>query len=168
MLSPTRGGPILWPLRTIQASELQARQAGLRPLRGLAQAVFLRQRPRSARLLLAPDMPVNLPWNAVGQPGLTDLPVAFPRVVHELRPYPPTYFRLSGTTRDSTGAALANCVVEWFDTATDVKIGSTTSDANGFYEFRTAGQPPNAYYLVAYKAGSPDVAGTTLNTLTGV
>jgi hypothetical protein len=53
------------------------------------------------------------------------------------------------------------------DTVTDVRIDTTTSDANGLYEFRYAGQPPTTYYLVAYKAGSPDVAGTTVNTLVG-
>ena len=41
-----------------------------------------------------------------------------------------------------------------------------TSDANGYYEFRTA-IPAELYYVVAYKAGAPDVAGTTVNTLTG-
>lgn len=118
--------------------------------------------------LLAPKPPVNLPWNALGLPSLTDVALtSTPRVVHQLLPYPPTDFKISGTTRDSTGAALGGCAVDWFNTADDVKLGSTTSDADGLFEFRGAGQPPNAYYLVAYKAGSPDLAGTTANTLVG-
>lgn len=83
-------------------------------------------------------------------------------------PYPPTYFRITGITKDSTGAVLGNCIVDWFNTANDALLGTTTSDVNGAFEFRTAGQPPNAYYLVAYKAGAPDVTGATVNTLTGV
>lgn len=162
----TSGGPIIWPLRNIQTADVPALQAALRPVR-LFHPVFVQQRPRWTCGLLAPDVPRNLPWHAVGNPNLVDLPIAGPRVVHNLLPYPPTYFRLAGVTKDSTGAVLGNCVVDWFDTATDAKIGTTTSDANGLYEFRSAGQPPNAYYLVAYKAGSPDVAGTTVNTLVG-
>lgn len=163
----TRGGPILWPLRGINKTDVQALQAALRPNR-LLHPVFMRQRPRAFALLLAPDVPVNLPWNAAGSPRLVDLPVNFPRAAHQLLPKPPTYFRLTGITKDSTGAALGNCVVDWFNTATDVLIGTTTSDANGLFEFRSAGQPPNAYYLVAYKAGVTDVTGATVNTLTGV
>jgi hypothetical protein len=159
--------PIIWPLRCFGERDLPAIQMALRPLRGFTQPLFVRQRPRSIGYLLAPDLPVNLPWNAIGMPSLIDLPFAFPKPVHELRPIPPTYFRLTGTTRDSAGAALGNCVVDWFNTADDRLLGTTTSDANGLFEFRSAGQPPNAYYLVAYLAGSPDVAGTTVNTLVG-
>lgn len=137
------------------------------PLRAkLMQPAFLQQRPRAFAGLIPPKRPVNMPWNTIGRPELGDVS-SEPRVVHQLLPYPPTYFRIAGTTKDSTGVPLGNCVVDWFDTATDVKLGSVTSDANGVYEFRSAGQPPNAYYLVAYKVGSPDVAGTTTNTLVG-
>lgn len=139
--------PILWLLKNTK----------------LLQPLFLRQRPNCG--LIPPRLPVNLPWN-VTSPNQTDIPVQ-PRVVHELLPKPPTYFRISGTTKDSTGSALGNCVVDWFRTSDDAKLDSVTSDANGLFEFRTAGQPPNAYYLVAYKSGSPDVAGTTVATLTG-
>lgn len=97
-----------------------------------------------------------------------DVVTPYPSVVHELKPIPPQYFKITGTTKDSSGVALGSCSVDWFDTATDVRLDTTTSDTSGAFEFRTAGQPPNAYYLVAYKAGSPDVAGTTVNTLTGI
>jgi hypothetical protein len=53
------------------------------------------------------------------------------------------------------------------ETATDIGRDRTTSDANGNFSFNTA-ERGKASYLVAYKAGSPDVAGTTLDNLTGV
>jgi hypothetical protein len=135
----------------------------------LSQPPLMQQRTRANQGLLPPKLPVNCPWNATSSRVLGDVATLTPpTVVHQLLPYPPTQFRLTGTTRDTTGVALGSCTVDWFNTADDVKIDSTTSDANGLFEFRTAGQPPNAYYLVAYKAGSPDVAGTTVNSLTGI
>jgi hypothetical protein len=164
------GGPIIWPLRAISGQSVQMLQSGAPVKRTTAflQPVLMGQKPRRLGGLMAPDVPVNLPWNTIGASILVDVPVAFPHVVHQLLPPPPTYFRITGTTRDSTGAVLGNCTVDWFNTADDVKLDSATSDANGLFEFRTGGQPPNAYYLVAYKAGSPDVAGTTINTITGI
>src|SRR5574337_336807 len=76
----------------------------------------------------------------------------------------PTYFLsrdIRGVTRDLNGNRLSNCVVKCFETLTDALVFTTMSDANGDY----AGTVPTAgqYYLVAYKVGGPDVAGTTLN-----
>ena len=73
---------------------------------------------------------------------------------------------VSGYTRDSSGAILGNCVVDLFRTVDDLRMDTGTSDAQGYYEFRTA-IPVERYYVVAYLAGAPDVAGTTVNTLTG-
>lgn len=168
-MTNTRGGPLIFPLNRLSRTDVAALQYALRPVK-LLQPVFMRQRLRAWRGLLVPDAPVNLPWNAIGHPALVDLPLTalkLPLVVHPILPLPPTYFRIAGTTRDATGAALGTCVVDLFRTSDDVKLDSVTSDAEGLFEFRTAGQPPNAYYLVAYKAGSPDVAGTTVNTLVG-
>lgn len=162
--------PLLFPLNRLSQVDVAALQVGLRAAK-LSQPMFMRQRLAAYQHLLPPKIPVNMPWDAIGLPTLTDIPVTSqgmkPAVVHQLLPYPPQYFRLTGTTKDSTGAALGACTVDWFNTADDTKLGTTTSDANGLYEFRSAGQPPNAYYLVAYKVGSPDVAGTTVNTLVG-
>lgn len=72
-------------------------------------------------------------------------------------------FRLSGVTRDSSGAAIGGCRVELFVTAMDVAIADTISDAGGNFAFDMPGTGP--FYLVAYKAGGPDLAGTTINTL---
>jgi hypothetical protein len=66
-------------------------------------------------------------------------------------------------TRDSAGLALGNCRVELFVTARDVAIAEVVSDAAGNFAFDMPGTGP--FYLVAYKAGSPDIAGTTVNTL---
>jgi hypothetical protein len=70
---------------------------------------------------------------------------------------------LTGITKDSGGAALASCVVQLFRTVDDLILAETTSDGSGVYVFYpTVGGP---FYIVAYKAGAPDAAGTTVNTL---
>ena len=74
-------------------------------------------------------------------------------------------FTITGTTKDSTGAALGVCTVDLFRTADDSVAARTVSDANGLYLIYAS--PSLTHYAVAYKIGSPDVAGTTVNTLTG-
>ena len=81
---------------------------------------------------------------------------------------PPQMLRISGVTKDSAGVILGSCVVELYRTSDDMPLEKVTSDATtGVYQFSSVslGQ---AYYVVAYKAGAPDVAGTTVNTLVGV
>ena len=73
---------------------------------------------------------------------------------------------ISGVTRDSTGAALGNCIVQVFQTATDRLVTEVISDASGAYVV-PVGIGTGPYYLVAYLAGAPDRAGTTVNTLAG-
>lgn len=79
-------------------------------------------------------------------------------------------FAFVGTTRDSGGSALGNCRVIAFETGRLVndniqaEVGETISDGSGAY---TLPVPLNtAYQLTAYKAGSPDVAGISANTVT--
>ena len=74
-------------------------------------------------------------------------------------------FSISGTTKDAAGAALAACAVELFQTGSDLLLGRTISDGSGLYSFLIGFNSGN-FYVVAYKAGAPDVAGTTINTLT--
>lgn len=76
-------------------------------------------------------------------------------------------FSITGITRDSTGVALGSCRVEMLRTGGDIFVGETTSDGSGSFTIQT---PNNSgtFYLVAYKAGGTDVAGTTVNTLTAV
>jgi hypothetical protein len=75
-------------------------------------------------------------------------------------------FNITGVTKDSAGTALANCIVNLFDATTNIMLQTMVSDTNGNYTFQV--QPQITYYIVAYKTGVPDVAGTTVNTLTGV
>lgn len=75
------------------------------------------------------------------------------------------YALLTGITKDATGAALAACVVRCFRTTPAVFVSQTVSDGSGNYRASSLGGV--ACFCVAYKAGSPDVAGTTVNTLIG-
>jgi len=72
--------------------------------------------------------------------------------------------KFRGITRDSTGAVLASSVVQAFLTSSDLFLRQVTSDAGGYFELPSEYAATN-HFLVAYKAGSPDVAGTTVNTL---
>lgn len=75
-------------------------------------------------------------------------------------------WEIAGVTRDSAGGVLGGCTVDLFTTTDDVLRATTTSDpTTGAYSF----QVPTAesYYCRAYLAGAPDVAGTTVGTLTG-
>ena len=71
-----------------------------------------------------------------------------------------------GVTKDNAGAPVSNCAVHLHNTATDLVVDSVVSDAVGNF---TVGDPNAvACYVVAYKSGSPDIAGVSNNTLTGV
>ena len=78
---------------------------------------------------------------------------------------PAQVFTIAGVTRNSAGAALGTCDVHLFRTDNDSEAAQLTSDANGVYSVASSSQI--THYAVAYKAGSPDVAGTTVNTLVG-
>lgn len=73
---------------------------------------------------------------------------------------------IRGTTVDSVDAPVANAIVQGFVTATDAYVGEVTSAEDGTYTLGTETAAGVQHYLVAYKAGSPDIAGTTVNTLT--
>lgn len=72
-----------------------------------------------------------------------------------------------GISRDQYGSPLGGCVVQLFRTSDDLFIMETTSDSAGNFTL-FSWYTPDQHYIVAYKAGSPDVAGTTVNTLTGI
>jgi len=74
-------------------------------------------------------------------------------------------YRIAGITKDSSGNRLGNCVVDLFYTQDDTRAAQVLSDQDGNFTFLIG--PSLACYIVAYKAGSPDVAGTTVNTLVG-
>lgn len=84
-------------------------------------------------------------------------------------PAPAQKYSIAGITKDVNSAALPGCVVHLFQTANDIIQDATTSGADGSYAFTGAAVSPALdQYAVAYKPGSPDVAGTTVNTLRGV
>lgn len=135
----------------------------------LNHPLFLQQRPRSTGWLPIPRTIVNRPWNTLSSRVLVQdgLSLLTPSVVHELLPKPAYNFTISGITKDSTGAVLGSCTVKLFATATDTLLQTITSDATtGAYQFLYT-SPFFACYVVAYKAGSPDVSGTTVNTIVG-
>lgn len=78
---------------------------------------------------------------------------------------PAVRYVVSGITKNSSGAVLASCVVTLFESGKDEKLQTTTSDGLGQYIFNVTETVGRTFYVVAYKAGSPDVAGTTVNTL---
>jgi hypothetical protein len=84
----------------------------------------------------------------------------------------------TGVTRDVNGTILGGAVVKLFKTAdangspaggcvADTKLDQCISDP--FSGAFTLGSPfyPDTHYIVAYKAGSPDAEGTSVNTLIG-
>jgi hypothetical protein len=100
-----------------------------------------------------------------GVPGTNALPKV--RAFSSSLPTPMRWqlFSITGITKDSAGAALGNCVIKLFRTSDDLESYSTVSDASGNYILPVDNL--TQWYAVAYKAGSPDVAGTTVNTLIG-
>lgn len=72
---------------------------------------------------------------------------------------------ISGTVKDSSGNAVSGATVMLFNTATGLLVDTATSGSDGTY---TVGDPNNvASFAVADKSGSPETAGTTVQTLTG-
>jgi hypothetical protein len=76
-----------------------------------------------------------------------------------------TSIYVRGITKDSTGTPLGACPVHLFRTSDDVEVDQSVSDGSGNYSLVCAGS--GTFYVVAYKPGAPDVAGTTVNTLIG-
>jgi hypothetical protein len=75
-------------------------------------------------------------------------------------------YRIAGITRDANGNPLGGVTVMLFATGTDKLQTKIVSDANGNW---AALVPDNTttYYSVIDKQGSPEVAGCSVNTLTG-
>lgn len=74
-------------------------------------------------------------------------------------------FGVTGVTRDQYGSVLGGVTVKLFRTSEDLKLDQTVSDpTTGEYLCNTP-YYPDTNYLVFYKAGSPDVFGTSANTL---
>lgn len=76
-----------------------------------------------------------------------------------------TTYVISGRTLDAASAVLPSCTVKLFRTRDDLLVDQAVSDGLGGYAFSVSAA--ESYYVVAYLPGSPDVSGTTLNTLVG-
>lgn len=72
---------------------------------------------------------------------------------------------IKGTCLDQFSAPIAGAIVQGFVTATDTYVGEVTSRLDGSYDLGTANLASTPHYLVAYKPGAPDLAGTTVNTI---
>ena len=73
---------------------------------------------------------------------------------------------ISGITRDQNGAVLANCNIDCFTTADDVKQSTVLSSNVGAFSAPTYSS--GTHYLVAYKATSPsNLAGSTDINISG-
>ena len=84
-------------------------------------------------------------------------------------------FLISGVTKDLNGAVLGSCIVDLYRIFDPTEASQppaewyarTTSDAStGAYSFSVASNGWT-FQAISYKAGGPDVAGITVNTLTG-
>lgn len=73
--------------------------------------------------------------------------------------------RIKGSCVDSSDVAVANATVQAFVTSSDAYAGEGISRDDGTYEVLVEQATSTPHYLVAYKVGAPDVAGTTVNTL---
>jgi len=91
--------------------------------------------------------------------------LGIPMFLFGMLPLPAPRLFISGVTRDSAGAILGSCTVSLFRTLDNLLMEAVVSDATtGAYSFSSVGLGEE-YFVVAYKQGSPDVAGTTVRTL---
>lgn len=72
---------------------------------------------------------------------------------------------IRGTCKDASGTPVANAIVQGYVTATDAYVGEVQANNDGTYALGVEQAKSTPHYLVAYKTGSPDIAGTTVNTL---
>jgi hypothetical protein len=73
---------------------------------------------------------------------------------------------LLGTCVDASDVAVANAIVQAFRTSDDLYLGEVQANTDGTYGVGIQVAAGTPCYLVAYKPGTPDIAGTTVNTLT--
>ena len=104
--------------------------------------------------------------------GVPHKAICGPMTFQEFDPYfPERNLRISGVTYNSAGVALGNCVVKLMQRDTDRCVCQNVSDANGNFVLQLpvglSQANTKTYYIISYLAGSPDVMGTTVNTLTG-
>jgi hypothetical protein len=106
-----------------------------------------------------------------GAAGLsTDAGGVLGDILNPIKREPPEYISgqstrwgITGIARDVYGSPLANVELTLFKTDDDTKQDQKFSDAFGGYTLTTPYY--QAHYIVAYKTGSPDITGTSVNTL---
>lgn len=100
-------------------------------------------------------------------PGIGVVPMS-PTLRFVSGPTTATRYRITGTTKDRSGTPLGNCMVEVYSTQDNTCRATTTSDANGLYTVDVVETAAGlTFFAIGYLPGSPDVAGTTVNTLVG-
>lgn len=72
-----------------------------------------------------------------------------------------------GVTKDSNSNVLSGCTIHAFITTTDVLYLSTGVGSDGSYDI-VVPDYTTAYYLVAFSNIDSTLAGTTVNTISGV
>jgi hypothetical protein len=72
---------------------------------------------------------------------------------------------IAGVTRDQSGNPLGSCDVRAFKTDNNQLVDTTVSDENGNYTVNVL--DTTNHFIVAFKAGSPNVKGVTDVTLQG-
>ncbi len=70
-----------------------------------------------------------------------------------------------GTCKDASDVAVANAIVQGFVTSGDAYLGEVQANTDGTYALGVQVGKSTPCYLVAYKQGSPDITGATVNTL---
>ena len=152
---------MLWPLHGPPLGRPKAQHAPL----GVPAFLYCRLTPNADAQTVPPSRALGMPRPIVfAAMGAKAFGKRFRRPLFATTV--PTQFFISGVTKDSTGTILGSCTVKLFRTSDDRWFETVTSDATtGAYRFGGVGSAN--CYVVAYKAGSPDVAGTTVNTLVG-
>jgi len=153
--APNMGGPGLPFSRT---SPFNGQGAGwsLNPGTGVQPFMAVNLRSPSTMYVDVTKTAVVNPANLIDE--LYDETTGFDRDLGQ------SNIRIIGVSRNATGVALGTCVVKVFKTEDDVLVASTISDSSGNWTAYPNRVGP--YYFVEYKAGSPDVFGTSPNTNT--
>jgi hypothetical protein len=130
--------------------------------------------------------PINGAWQYPDAFGLPQMPKPtvfalrnkFQIVCLRSLPLPAASVSIVGVSRDSTGVALGGCTCTLFKvntvtgdptgkgTTQYTQVAQTVSDGSGNYSFIVGFDGP--YRITFDKAGSPNLAGLTLNSLGGV
>jgi len=77
-----------------------------------------------------------------------------------------TQLFIRGTTYDANNVAISGVTVQAFKTSDETFAGQSVSQTDGTYICPVHTVAGTQHYLVAYKPGSPDITGATVNTLT--